>query len=307
LETRVLYVGTGSAYGVTYRWRADGSEADLMTGLLGTSEDITIATAGGGTRVQTWFYPGRDDCMRCHTAAAGFVLGPKTRQLNTPYRYPSSGVIDNQLRTWNYLQMFASPLSEAAIPGYDRLAAVDDAGVTLEHRVRSYLDSNCGNCHRPGSTSMGRSQWDGRFDTPLSSQGIVEGTVFADSLGIPNPFVVASGDPARSVLLSRMARTDTYRMPALGSSVVDTEAVLTITAWINTLTPPGGGGPTPPPGGGGPTPPGGGTPAGTPVPQGDDQDGVDEKCLHGAVASGAPGALAWVLALVLLAAACRRS
>ena len=56
LETRLL-VGRsgGGVYGVGYRWRADGSDADLVE--EGRSEPIAIRTASG-TRTQNWYYPG---------------------------------------------------------------------------------------------------------------------------------------------------------------------------------------------------------------------------------------------------------
>ena len=60
LETRFIVIpNVGEPYGVTYKWRADGSDADLLA--EGASEVIDIATAGG-TRQQTWGYPSRNDC-----------------------------------------------------------------------------------------------------------------------------------------------------------------------------------------------------------------------------------------------------
>ncbi len=233
LETRLLVIdpaGPGTSFGVTYRWRADNTNADLVAS-AGASEVLTIALPGGGTRQQTWAYPSHANCMQCHNAPAGVVLGPKTRQLNGTYAYPG-GASDNQLRTWNYLGMFASSLSEAAIPGYAKLVAVDAAAAPLVDRVRSYLDANCALCHRPGAAPTA---WDARWDTPLASQGIVRGPV-AVTLGIADAQVVAPNDLARSILDVRMHSLSTaVRMPPVGSSVVDSTATTTVAAWIASL------------------------------------------------------------------------
>ena len=247
LETRVFYIDQagGTSYGATYKWRADNSEADLLTNATTAQDEIQTITTSTGTRNQTWSYPSRDNCLNCHNPAAGVVLGPKTRQLNGTYAYPS-GTTDNQLRTWNYLQMFTTTLNEATIATYAKLNAVDDVAANLEQRSRSYFDSNCANCHRPGAP-MGRAQWDGRYTTALGSTGIIEGTVYADNpLGLADPKIVAGADPANSMLLQRMMTTTNARMPQIASHVVDDEAVITITAWINTL-PAGGSNPTPAP------------------------------------------------------------
>ena len=139
----------GQGYGAVYKWRPDGTDADLLTD--GLTEEVPIRTAAGERR-QLWSYPSRNDCLVCHTAAAGFVLGVNTRQLNRDCAYTESGITDNQLRAWNHAGLFREPLREADIPGYNRLVAVADASATLENRVRSYLDSNCTQCHRPGGS-----------------------------------------------------------------------------------------------------------------------------------------------------------
>jgi uncharacterized repeat protein (TIGR03806 family) len=231
LETRLLVVdGTGNGYGVTYKWRPDNQDADLLTDSL--SERIAIKTVAG-TRTQTWYYPSRTDCLSCHTSSARFVLGVKTRQLNGPYKYPETGVADNQLRTWNYMGMFRAPIDESRIAHFSRLAALPDSTAPLEHRARSYLDANCAHCHRPGNTL--RATFDARFDTPLAEQGMVGAATVSDSLGVLNPRVIAPGDVAHSMLYQRIQRSDNYQMPPLARNRRDDEALAVLAAWIRSL------------------------------------------------------------------------
>ncbi|HEX3133320.1 MAG TPA: RICIN domain-containing protein, partial [Planctomycetota bacterium] len=238
LKTRVLVLdGSGdNGYGVTYKWRSDKSEADLVAG-GGEDESITITTSGG-SRTQVWHYPSRDQCLQCHTVNAGFVLGPKTRQLNGAYAYPT-GRSDNQVRTWSYLQMFTTQVNEDAIAGYQHTVKVDDTTATLENRVRSYLDANCAHCHRPGGTGA---QWDARYDTPLASQNIINGAM-RETFGISGAKVVAPADVPKSIMHLRMQSTvATQQMPPLARNVVDSTAVSALAQWIGTLPPGSGGG-----------------------------------------------------------------
>jgi hypothetical protein len=219
--------GTGNGYGVTYKWRPDNREADLLRDSRG--EDILIETASG-PRKQTWYYPSPADCLTCHTSAAKFVLGVKTRQLNGPFTYRATGVTDNQLRTWNYLGLFDRRLDEHRIAGFRKLAALDDARASLTHRVRSYFDVNCANCHRPGNII--RATFDARFDTPLPRQGLLDVPTVSDSLNLSNPRIIACGDPERSMMAQRMKRPDKYRMPPLASAIPDRTALKVLERWI---------------------------------------------------------------------------
>ena len=168
LETRLLVCdANGGVYGVSYKWRADNRDADLLETNL--TEAIAIKTATG-TRTQTWYYPSRQDCLTCHTANAGYVLGVKTRQLNRDYVYRTS-VTDNELRAWNHLGLFETNLDETALENFPKLARTDDVTRTLEDRARSYLDANCAHCHRPHGTVA---YFDARYDTPLARNTIDE-------------------------------------------------------------------------------------------------------------------------------------
>ncbi|MBW3600371.1 MAG: chitobiase/beta-hexosaminidase C-terminal domain-containing protein, partial [Planctomycetes bacterium] len=231
LETRMLVVGRdGGGYGATYRWNEEQTDAELLS--EAKTETIELSTAEGQQRL-SWYFPSRKDCLVCHTRGAGFVLGVNTRQLNCDFTYPETGATDNQLRTWRHAGMFDEPPEEAAIAGLPRLAAIDDESAPLVHRVRSYLDANCAQCHRPGGA---RGTFDARFAVPLEKQNLISGKLIAADLGVKNAQVVTPGSPEHSMLYLRMnRRQDVFNMPPLASHVIDPAALDAVARWIETM------------------------------------------------------------------------
>jgi PA14 domain-containing protein/chitobiase/beta-hexosaminidase-like protein/Big-like domain-containing protein len=229
LETQILVRDiNGAVYGATYKWRADNRDADLVT--AGANEDILITNATG-IRTQTWYFASPADCLTCHTPVAGYVLGVSTRQLNGNFTYPVTGKIDNQIRTLNRLGLFSPAISETRIAGFPKVSALTDLKVPLEDRVRSYLDVNCAECHRPG----GVGNYDARYDTPLADQHIVNAPA-AVTLGIADARIVMPGDTGRSVIYQRITSTvPTVKMPLLSHNQIDTRAAQVISDWISSL------------------------------------------------------------------------
>jgi len=230
LETRVLVRdAVNGVYGFTYKWNEDQTDAELLDNEL--LETINIKTASG-TRTQTWQFPSRQTCLFCHTQKAGGVLGVSARQLNCEMTYPTSGVTANQLVEWNRVGMFTEQRDEQELVESPRLATIDDRHTDLEVRVRSYLDVNCGACHRPGGV---RANFDARFETPLAQQQLI-GAIPHTATNIPGAMIVKPGDPSHSMLVYRMLHGE-KQMPDIGVKRRDLAAITAICEWIDSLAP----------------------------------------------------------------------
>jgi uncharacterized repeat protein (TIGR03806 family) len=229
LETRLLVRSRqGGVYGVVYKWRADGSDAELLPSSL--TEQIPVIDADGRERTQTWYYPSRANCLECHNTHTSGVLGVSTRQMNRSLTY-ASGVADNELRTWNHLGLFAPGFKDEDIAQFARLAAPDDTSRSLEDRARSYLDVNCSQCHRPGGTVA---SFDARYDTPLAKQGLIDGPVLIDER-IDHSRVIAPNDIWRSIAYMRIDTVGGTRMPPLARETIDERGVTLLRQWIDSL------------------------------------------------------------------------
>lgn len=225
LETRLLVRNADGVYGLTYRWGTNTTNAVLVPE-GGTNEDFTVYD-GATSRVQTWRYPSRAECLTCHTAVGGLGLGFNTAQLNRDFDY--GGTVTNQLRTLSLAGYFSN-----GIPAPNNLRALahpTNTTVGLEYRVRSYLAANCVQCHQPGGTALGN--WDARISNPLSLAGLVNGPL-VNGTADPANRVIVPGDTAHSMLLSKISQRGPGQMPPLGSTVLDTNAVALVTAWITT-------------------------------------------------------------------------
>ena len=230
LETRVLVCDDrGSIYGASYRWNEDSTDANIVNG--SQTETIAYRDATGEPREQKWFYPGRFECITCHNPAANHVLGFTAKQLN---RDISVGWRkQNQLVRFAQAGMFDMKLEEQQLADLPRLAAIDDPHASVEHRARSYLDSNCSHCHRP-HTNSGR--WDGRFERDLASMRMIDAEAIFHKISDPLAKVVRPGDLEHSYLWKRMtSNSSIMRMPPLGRNVIDQRAADLVAEWINSL------------------------------------------------------------------------
>ncbi|MGK0187469.1 MAG: hypothetical protein ACI9R3_003257 [Verrucomicrobiales bacterium] len=116
-----------------------------------------------------------------------------------------------------------------------KLARLADSSVALESRVRSYLDSNCASCHRPGGPSRGF--FDARFTTALADQKLLHGSLMAGDLGIESAKVIVPGSPDKSILYQRMVRHDAFRMPPVAVNATPSPVLPLMKQWIAEMKP----------------------------------------------------------------------
>jgi len=215
LETRFLVKTNTGAYGLTYRWRLDGTDADLVAA-DGLTEDLMILD-GGSNVTQTWVYPSRASCLSCHTPEKNFALSFHTRQLNR----------GDQIDTFACAGFLnETPPAALGLPAHP---ALDDSSTSRESRVRAYLDVNCSMCHRGAESSLA-GNYDGRVTTKTDAAELING-LLADDLGDSMNRFVVPGDTTHSAVLSRL-NGSASRMPPLASTVIDQAAIDLISDWV---------------------------------------------------------------------------
>ncbi|HWU87257.1 MAG TPA: PQQ-dependent sugar dehydrogenase, partial [Kofleriaceae bacterium] len=101
IETRLFMRHEDGGWGgYTYEWNDGGTDATLLAGAKARPLD------GGAA----WGYPSRNQCLQCHSRAAGGTLGLETAQLNREAVYPSTNRLSNQLATLDHIGMLSAPL-----------------------------------------------------------------------------------------------------------------------------------------------------------------------------------------------------
>jgi glucose/arabinose dehydrogenase len=172
------------------------------------------------------YYPTGDECMSCHTRSAHYILGASTRQWNRV----REGSQENQLVAASHAGLFDLTIQPGQQVAWKHLAPIGARHTSVEDQVRSYLDANCAQCHRPGVLAQIR--MDLRYDTPLAQQGLIRGLVRWPNVPVPNELIVIPKDLDRSRLYQRVIA---HRMPPLGSLLVNQEAADLLERWIMKL------------------------------------------------------------------------
>lgn len=116
---------------------------------------------------------------------------------------------------------------------YPRLADPYDARGDLTARARSYLHSNCAQCHV--EAGGGNAAIELEFTTALDKTRLMNVKPLHHTYDLPDARLIAPGSPERSVLLHRLSHRDAGHMPPLATSLVDRQAVTLFRDWIRQL------------------------------------------------------------------------
>ncbi len=226
VETRVLVNRASGWTGYTYRWRDDQIDADLL--LNGTSAQYDTVDPSTRAPVRlTWTFPSQTQCMNCHSAASGRILGVGTWQMNRGHRFATSGKAANQLDTFNHIGLFATDIGTSL--QYGALPDPQDQTVSVDERARSYLHANCSQCHRPGGpTSL---NMDLQFTTAQDEMHLLG--IAAVQPSAASGLRIAPGQHGNSEIWKRVSALGSERMPPISSGVVDLDATKLLADWID--------------------------------------------------------------------------
>jgi putative heme-binding domain-containing protein len=247
VETQVLHFDGRDWRGYTYEWNDDQTDAVLVEG-EGKTRVVLMADAAapGGKRQQSWHFPSRTECLRCHNPWSENALSFNIPQLNREHDF--GGITDYQIRTFRHIGLVEE------LPGGERSVGtaasrppakspeqlpryVDpyDATAEINERGRTYLHINCAHCHRNGGG--GSAYVHLPYDIPLNETRSLGVRPSQGTFGIHDARIIAPGDPFRSVLYFRMAKLGPGHMPHIGTSVVDQRGLSLIHDWIRQLPP----------------------------------------------------------------------
>ena len=231
VETQILHFDGSEWMPYTYQWNDEQSDAMLVDAAGGERKfDIVDPDAAGGKRKQIWRFSGRAECQRCHNKWSGPALAFNTPQLNRDHNYGS--VTSSQLDTLAHIRLIDKPVPTEKRP---KLADPRSASFKLDDRARAYLHANCAHCHRIHAGGAVLSHM--HFDLALDKTNMVGARPSQGTFGIHAAQVVAPGDPFRSVLLYRMAKLGSGRMPHIGSTEVDRAGLELIYDWLRQMPP----------------------------------------------------------------------
>lgn len=224
IETQVLHRHRGQWQPYTYRWNETQNDAELVDAAGATTTlQVPNPDSPDRWRTITWRFHSRAECVRCHNDTAGGVLGFLPGQL----------AVDDQLEDFHHAGIVDQKFVDFARQA--PFQTLDDPHASLESRARSWLHANCASCHRfggGGSAEFMLNRLLTTEETRLVGAAPQQGT-----FGLDRPSVVVPGAPHRSTLMHRLAKQGAGRMPQLGTTLPDPQALRVIRRWIASLDP----------------------------------------------------------------------
>lgn len=218
VETRFLVQVEEDVWrGYDYIWNDAHTEATLRDNV----QEIGDYTHKGAAHQHV--FPSRGQCNTCHTPNGGFVLGLRTENVNRDHDYGRGS--ENQVAAFGAAGFLDAPLAQPAT--WPALTFLEDSTASTGSRARSYLASNCEQCH--SGTANGGREPDLRYATSLADSKLCEVINHASPPIIP-------GSPGSSPLITeRDGIRGSGQMPPLATLVVHRAAVDVLEAWIDAM------------------------------------------------------------------------
>ena len=229
IETQILHYDGANWMPYTYQWNADQTDANLVDA---TGLDVNIEVLDDelpeGKRQQVWRFAGRSECQRCHNRWSGPALAFGTVHFMTNKGQVAES--KDQINDFVRAGLIEMPPN---VGGRASLVDPSDMSAAIEDRARAYLHVNCAHCHRmhAGGSVLAFLH----ADLPLEKTNLIGARPSQGTFGIHGAEVIDSRDPYRSVLLYRMAKLGSGRMPHIGSFEVDIDGVDLISKWIEQM------------------------------------------------------------------------
>ena len=228
METRLLLRKQNGWEAVSYAWNEDQDEAIIKK--AGKTILTDWIDFKGESRSVRYRVPNKNQCKECHAKNdAVMPIGPKARNLNKIYDYQDESI--NQLTKWMKLEYIDNIQTDLNTP-------VDwkDDTYSLDERVRSYLDINCGHCHISSGGANSTGLYLDLTETRPTHLGINKKPVATGRGSGGYEFSISPGKAEESILLHRMISTDPgVMMPESGRSLTHIEAVEMIKEWITVM------------------------------------------------------------------------
>ena len=225
METRLLLRKQNGWEAVSYAWNEDQDEAIIKK--AGKTILTDWIDFKGESRSVRYRVPNKNQCKECHAKNdAVMPIGPKARNLNKIYDYQDESI--NQLTKWMKLEYIDNIQTDLNTP-------VDwkDDTYSLDERVRSYLDINCGHCHISSGGANSTGLYLDITETRPTHLGINKKPVATGRGSGGYEFSISPGKAEESILLHRMISTDPgVMMPESGRSLTHSEAIEMIKEWI---------------------------------------------------------------------------
>ena len=228
METRLLLRKNSGWEAVSYAWNETQDEAFIKkAGKTILNEWIDF---DGKNRSVRYRVPNKNQCKECH-AKNDLVnpIGPKARNLDKVFDYGDESI--NQLTKWMKVKYIDKIDVDLNIP-----VNWEDEHFSLDARVRSYLDINCGHCHSStgGANSTGL-YLDLTENRPIN-RGIYKKPVATGRGSGGHQYSILPGNSEESILLYRMISVDPgVMMPESGRSLSHDEAIEMIRDWIDKM------------------------------------------------------------------------